>query len=164
MNEPCVLLVPNGFFLPLPDNQVDEVFQMRFKSYFVLGQILTILTELGCVISCYNEFHFLKSNFIEHKNIILMSDAVATLNKNKNLFIEDIPNSWLYCFTNSFKLWTRVSLSHRHDVVTKCISVITRCFTKRLQLRPLKNLFCVGFERPLYIRGMFIWFFYEVTF
>ena len=31
--------------------------------------------------------------------------------------IEDVHNSWLYCFTNPFKLGTRVSLSHRQPYV-----------------------------------------------
>ena len=57
--------------------------------------------------------------------------------------IKDIHNSWLYCFTNPLELGTRVSLSHRQPNVFNtynqelCISLITRCFTKRLQSRPL---------------------------
>ena len=39
------------------------------------------------VISSYNQFHFLKSNFIEYKNTVLTSGAVTTLNKKKILCV-----------------------------------------------------------------------------
>ena len=35
----------------------------------------------------------------------------------KHLVIEDIHNSWLYCFANPFKFGTRVSLSRRQPYV-----------------------------------------------
>ena len=58
--------------------------------------------------------------------------------------MKDIHNSWLYCFTNPPELGTRVSLSHRQPNVKQynqelCISLITICFTKRLQSRPLNK-------------------------
>ena len=37
---------------------------------------------------------------------------------NKLKGLEDIHNSWLYCFTNCLELGTRVSLSHRQLYVT----------------------------------------------
>ena len=43
---------------------------------------IKILDCLYIVISCYDEFHFLKSNFIDYKDTILTSDAATTLNKN----------------------------------------------------------------------------------
>ena len=43
---------------------------------------------MSAVISCYNEYYFLKSNFIKYKSTILTtSEAVTALNKNKNLTV-----------------------------------------------------------------------------
>ena len=41
----------------------------------------------------------------------------------KHLVIEDVHNSWLYCFSNPFKLGTRVSLLHHDESETRVPSL-----------------------------------------
>ena len=58
----------------------------------------------------------------------------------RHLIIEDIHNSWLYCFTNPLELGTRVSLSHRQPYM----SIHTRVPSSRGLVKQYNQELCIS--------------------
>ena len=79
--------------------------------------------------SNFISFHLIQKN--SGKTLTDFNDTYVTQVTFIWKMYTNIHNSWLYCFTKSLELGTRVSLS-----IQKCF--IPRCFTKRLQSRSLK--------------------------
>ena len=61
--------------------------------------------------------YFCISEFVNYFNGLDWSLLV------KHLVIEDVRNSWLYCFTDPLELGTRVSVSHRQPYVSLTVSI-----------------------------------------
>ena len=79
--------------------------------------------------------HKHKNNTIVVSYPNIVRNEIFLYNKiNYDEVIEDIHNSWLYCFTNPLELGTQVKQYNQE----LCISSKSRCFIKGLQSRPLK--------------------------
>ena len=86
-----------------------------------------------------------------HRILLIKSEHVYQFNGLdwsllvKHLVIEDIHNSWLYCFTNPLELGTRVSLPNHQPYVCLCLSeksclLLKLFWNKKKHIKQLDNL------------------------
>jgi len=74
----------------------------------------------------------------------------------KHLVIEDIHNSWLYCFTNPFKLRTYVSLFHHQPYVCDTQTTKSCVYLRLIFIHPViiwRAWYCI----PLFAWIIFWW-------
>ena len=69
----------------------------------------------SCTITCFLTFFTIN---LAQLNPISVKRVKLDENEQELVQIQDIHNSWLYCFTNPLELGTRVSLLHRQSYVT----------------------------------------------